>query len=217
MCSIFVYSSCAGAQDTTPTPPTKPSTSATLDITDLKIQMAESSLKVNPTLRGVAELASALESYLTKNCFGNLLQTLQYDGPLTDSDCIVRLDRLFQVYPDNPVGVCLRDGLGAKSCRDAYRNQSLKKFSGGSDLKSIPDPALKVGLSAADTTKINALSETLRNVNAEYQGATTDEEKQKLEQQLVLLEVDEDFLHMNTAVYYHLEHFLPKLLLKNPY
>jgi hypothetical protein len=179
VCATLVWSAHVRAQDTTPTAPTKPTASTTLDITDLKIQMAESSLKVNPTLRGVAELASALESYLTKNCFGNLLQTLQYDGPLTDPDCIVRMDRLFQVYPDNPVGVCLRDGLGAQTCRDAYRNQSLKKFTGGSDLKSIPDPALKVGLSAADTAKINALSETLRNVNAEYQRATTDEEKQK--------------------------------------
>jgi hypothetical protein len=175
----LTVSSPVSAEDPSPTPAVKPTQAAVLDLTDLKIQMSEGSLKVNPTLRSLAELSSALETYLTKNCFGDLLKTLTYQGPPTNPDCIARMERLFEIYPENPVAVCLRDGLEAQTCRDAYRNQSLKKFSGGGDLKSIPDPALKVGLSAADNSKIKALSETLMNVNRGYQQATTDEEKQK--------------------------------------
>jgi hypothetical protein len=173
-----LVSSCL-AQQATQTPPAQPTANTSLDILDLKIQMAESSLRINPTLRSIAELSSALESYLTRNCFGNLLQTLSYEGPPTNPDCIARMDRLFEIYPENPVALCLRDGMEAQSCRDAYRNQSLKEFSGGSDLKTIPDPALKVGLSAADTSKIKALSESIRDVNHAYQSATTDDEKYK--------------------------------------
>jgi len=160
--------------------PTGTDLRSALNINDLAISMAESSLKLNPSLRLVAELSSALEAYLTKNCFGNLLQTLQYEGPPTNPDCIARMERLFEVYPDNPVAVCLRDGIEAKSCADAYRNQRTEAFRNAyASLKEIPDPALKVGLSAADTTKMRALEETLRNVNSDYQKATTDEQKYK--------------------------------------
>jgi hypothetical protein len=151
-----------------------------LNINDLAISMAESSLKLNPSLRLVAELSNALEAYLTKNCFGDLLQTLRYEGPPTNPDCIARMERLFEVYPDNPVAVCLRDGIEAKSCADAYRNQRTEAFRDSyASITEIPDPALKVGLTAADNTKLRALEETLRNVNADYQKATTDEQKAK--------------------------------------
>jgi hypothetical protein len=150
-----------------------------LNVTDLKISMAESSLKLNPTLRSVAELSSALEGYLTTHCFGDVLRTLKYDGPPTDPTCISRMERLLEIYPNNPVAVCLRDGMSAQSCSDAYHSQSLKRFSGGSSIEDVPDPALKVGLSAEDTNKLRALSETLRNVNDDYQRAQNDSDKQK--------------------------------------
>jgi hypothetical protein len=172
----------AHAQEQQPAPAGAPATDlhSALNINDLAISMAESSLKLNPSLRLVAELSSALEAYLTKNCFGNLLQTLRYEGPPTNPDCITRMERLFEVYPDNPVAVCLRDGIEAKSCADAYRNQRIEAFRDSySSIAEIPDPALKVGLSAADTTKLRALEETLRNVNSDYQKAKTDEQKYK--------------------------------------
>jgi hypothetical protein len=151
-----------------------------LNINDLAISMAESSLKLNPSLRLVAELSSALEAYLTKNCFGNLLQTLKYEGSPTNPDCIARMERLFEVYPNNPVAVCLRDGIEAKSCTDAYRNQRTEAFRDTySSITEIPDPALKVGLSAGDNEKLRALEQTLRNVNSDYQKAKTDEQKAK--------------------------------------
>jgi hypothetical protein len=173
-----------GQQQQTAQPaPAAPATTdlrSALNINDLAISMAESSLKLNPSLRLVAELSNALEAYLTKNCFGNLLQTLRYEGPPTNPDCIARMERLLEVYPDNPVAVCLRDGIEAKSCTDAYRNQRTEAFRDSyASITEIPDPALKVGLTAADNAKLRALEETLRNVNADYQKAATDEQKAK--------------------------------------
>ena len=150
-----------------------------LDVNELKIAMAESSLRVNPSLRTVADLSAALERYLNSHCMGNLPQTLKYDGSPTDPDCTARVDRLLEIYPNNPVALCVRDGIGAQTCIDAYRNQKMVAFSGGSTYDEIPDPALKVGLSAEDAKKLTALRETLFGVNQKYQAAKTDEEKQK--------------------------------------
>jgi hypothetical protein len=150
-----------------------------LDVNELKIAMAESSLRVNPSLRTVADLSAALERYLTSHCMGNLLQSLAYEGPPSDPECQARMERLLEIYPQNPVALCVRDGIAAPSCTDAYRNQKMVAFSGSSSYEDIPDPALKVGLSAEDTKKLAALRQTLSDVNQRYQAANSDTDKQK--------------------------------------
>jgi len=150
-----------------------------LSITDLKIEMAESTWKVRQTLPVLAELANALEGYLNQNCFGNMPQTLAYAGPPTNPDCIARMERLLDLYPNNPVATCLRDGIEAQSCSDAYRGQSMKQFVPSSSVENTPDPALRVGLSAQDNEKLKAINETLSKVNTDYQSATTNVDKQK--------------------------------------
>jgi hypothetical protein len=161
-----------------PAPAKKIDLDKALDVNELKIAMAESSLRVNHSLRTIADLSAALERHLNAHCMGTLLQTLQYDGAPTDPDCIARMDRLLEIYPDNPVAICVRDGIGAQSCVDAYRNQNTVAFAGGSTYDEIPDPALKVGLSAEDSKKLTALRQTLFEVNQRYQAATTDADKQ---------------------------------------
>lgn len=158
---------------------TQPSLRSALSITDLKIEMAESGWKVKPTLQKLAELANALETYLNENCFGDILKTLSYAGPPTNPDCIARMERLLDLYPGNPVATCLRDGIEAQSCSDAYRGQSMKQFSASRGEEDDPDPALRVGLSAQDVDKLRAINETLGNLNKDYQKSSTDEEKQK--------------------------------------
>jgi hypothetical protein len=161
-----------------PTVPTQ-SLQKALSITDLKIEMAESSWKIKPTLRALTELANALEQYLNENCFGDMLKTLSYVGPPTNPDCLMRMERLLDIYPENPVATCLRDGIEAQSCSDAYRGQSMTQFSSATSSEDAPDPALRVGLSAQDNEKLRAINETLSNVNRDYQRSTTDAEKQK--------------------------------------
>lgn len=156
-----------------------PSLQQALSISDLKIEMAESSWKIKPSLRALTELANALEGFLNENCFGSMLKTLSYEGPPTNPDCIARMERLLDIYPDNPVATCLRDGIEAQSCSDAYRGQSMKQFLASTSVEDAPDPALRVGLSAQDKEKLRAINDTLGSVNKDYQSASTDEEKQK--------------------------------------
>jgi hypothetical protein len=150
-----------------------------LSVTELKIEMAESSWKIKRSLRNLTELANALETYLNENCFGDMLKTLTYVGPPTNPDCLTRMDRLLDIYPDNPVATCLRDGIEAQSCGDAYRGQSMKQFSPSTSEEDVPDPALRVGLSGQDVQKLRAINETLSNINKDYQRASTDDDKQK--------------------------------------
>ena len=163
----------------TPASPIEAPPADPLDITDLKIEMAESGLAVSPSLAKIADLSNALEAYLNRNCFGDLLKTLSYEGPPTDPKCIARMERLFEIYPENPVATCLRDGIKAASCRDAYQKQRFEEFKDSSSSKNLLDAALKVGLSANDQKKVRALQDTLSNVNKDYQSAKSAEDKQK--------------------------------------
>jgi hypothetical protein len=170
------------AQSSAATPKTNASIQSlqkALSVNELKIEMAESSWKIKRSLRNLTELANALEAYLNENCFGDMLKTLSYAGPPTNPDCLARMDRLLDIYPDNPVATCLRDGIEAQSCSDTYRGQSMKQFSPSTSEEDVPDPALRVGLSAQDVQKLRAINETLSNINKDYQTASTDDEKQK--------------------------------------
>ncbi len=151
---------------------------STLDVDDLKIAMAESSLQVNPSLRTTSELVSALESTISRTCFGDTLRTLKYEGSPTDPNCLTKMERLLKLYPESPVGICLRDGFQAESCVNAYQNQVFAPYGGGSEALNLQDPALKVGLSKRENAKLSALSATLEDVNKRYQAAKTDSEKQ---------------------------------------
>jgi hypothetical protein len=181
----LVVATCAPAQgqnDQEQKPPQSQgqskSTVSTLDVDDLKVAMAESSLQVNPSLRTTSELVSALESTISKTCFGDALRTLRYEGSPTDPNCLAKMERLLQLYPESPVGICLRDGFQAESCVTAYQNQTFAPYGGGSGSESLQDPALKVGLSKRERDKLSSLSATLDDVNKRYQAAKTDSEKQ---------------------------------------
>jgi hypothetical protein len=151
---------------------------STLDVDDLKVAMAESSLQVNPSLRTTSELVSAIESTISRSCFGDTLRTLKYEGSPTDPICLGKMERLLTIYPESPIGLCLRDGFQAESCVNAYQNQIFAPYRGGPELQDLQDPALKVGLSKRESAKLSALSSTLEDVNKRYQAAKTDSEKQ---------------------------------------
>jgi hypothetical protein len=145
-------------------------------INELKIQMAESSLRLRPSQRATVDLITALEEFLNASCMGKLPQTLSYNGNPTDPTCIARMRRVLEINPGNPVGVCVRDGISAQTCVAAYNGQQLRGFWGSSSSEDI-DPALRVGLSANDTDKLSKIEESLSSVDNKYRSATTDEEK----------------------------------------
>lgn len=160
-------------------PPQTTNLRQALSITDLTIEMAESTWKVRPTLQSLSELVNALEKNLNSRCFGDMLRKLSYEGPPTDPDCLARMERLLDLYPGNPVATCLRDGIESQSCSDAYRGQSMKSFSSSWSPEETPDPALRVGLSRQDQEKLRAINETLLSINKDYQQSKTNMEKQK--------------------------------------
>lgn len=172
----------AVAEPPTSAPAPRPSSSPAppSDLTEIKIQMAEARLKLVQSDRNLNALVSALEEFINRSCFSDLTKTLKYDGPPTDPVCIARMEQLLEVNPDNPVGLCLRDGIDAKSCFDAYKTQQVVEYyESESLLADLPDPSLKVGLSAAETERIKVQREMLSNINKQYSGAATDEQKGK--------------------------------------
>lgn len=167
----------------TPTAPkkvvAKGDISAAVGLNEIKLEMAESRFKLSQSPKAINDLLNALEEYLTANCMEKILQTLSYAGNPTDPTCIARMGRLLEINPTNPVAICVRDGIGAKSCAEAYQSQVVAPIHSVSSAADI-DPALKVGLSAATIERIKKVEETLNEVNQKYQAATEPEEKRTL-------------------------------------
>ena len=158
--------------------PSGPALKEVLNVTELKIAMAESQLKLRQSDSAASELIAALEESLTTTCFGNIAKTLTYSGPPTDPLCLERMERLLQVNPDNPVGLCLRDGIEADSCKEAFRKQRLVSFSSSS--MPDPDPALKLGLSNYERSLMEKLQQDLKPLDTQWAEAKTDEERDAL-------------------------------------
>jgi hypothetical protein len=146
-----------------------------LDINELKIEMAESQLKVRASDKASSELITYLEEFLNSKCLGSVTSTLTYSGNPTDPLCLSRLNRLTQLNPDNPVALCVRDGFAAQSCIEAYRKQRLVAFS-GSNMEDV-DPALKVGLSSYERSLLEKIKQDLQPLDSQWAAASSPEEK----------------------------------------
>jgi hypothetical protein len=149
-------------------------------VLELRIQMAENSLKFVNNTANLTELISALEDYLNGKCFGDLFKTLDYKGPPTDPTCVAYMDRLFQLNPDNPAATCLRDGISAQSCADAYQNQKTVIYYSGAHDTEMRSSALKAGIPAAEIERLSKLTLTLKEVNSKYQSTEDLDEKSRL-------------------------------------
>jgi hypothetical protein len=152
--------------------------SGAVGLNELKIEMAETRLKLTASPKIMSDLASALEEYLNTTCMGKLPQTLSYAGNPSDPTCIARMQRLLEINPGNPVAICVQEGIASKQCIDAYQNQPIWIVYPSS--KDEVDPALKVGLSAASLERIAKVEESLKDVNMKYQQAETPDEKRAL-------------------------------------
>jgi hypothetical protein len=149
-------------------------------VSELRIEMAENSLKFVNNMVSLTELISALEDYVNGKCFGALFKTLDYKGPPTDPTCVGYMERLFQLNPDNPAATCLRDGIAAQSCIDAYLNQKTATYYPGTYDAEVRSPALKAGMSAAEVERLSKLTLILKDVNSKYQSTQEVEEKSRL-------------------------------------
>ena len=163
----------------TPVPQKADNISRAVGLNELKIEMAETRLKLVKDPKIISDLASALEEYLNTTCMAKLPQTLSYAGNPSDPTCIARVQQLLELNPGNPVAICVQEGIAAKPCIDAYQKQTIVIIypsSKGDDL----DPALKVGLSAVTMDRIAKVEESLQSVNTKYQQTLTPDEKREL-------------------------------------
>jgi hypothetical protein len=156
------------------------SLASALGVAELKLQMAESTYKLRPSLKTLSEYVVSLEEITNTTCLKTLPRTLVYNGQPTDPNCIALMEKLFKLYPEDPVATCVRDGIEAKSCITAYGNQETIAYDGSLSESELPDPALKVGLSKAEVDRLDFLSQTLTELDVRYRAAATPQEKHKL-------------------------------------
>jgi hypothetical protein len=64
-----------------------------LGLPEIKVEMAESRLKLNPSPQALNDLVIALEELLNSKCMTKLPQTLTYPGNPSDPICIARMQR----------------------------------------------------------------------------------------------------------------------------
>jgi|LauGreDrversion4_2_1035121.scaffolds.fasta_scaffold56273_2 hypothetical protein len=162
-----------------PAPQKADNISRAVGMNELKIEMAETRLKLSKDPKIISDLASALEEYLNSTCMAKLPQTLSYAGNPSDPTCIARMQRLLEINPGNPVAICVQEGIASKPCIDAYQNQTIVVIypsSKGDDL----DPVLKVGIPAVTMERIAKVEGSLQEVNAKYQQTLTPDEKKAL-------------------------------------
>jgi hypothetical protein len=142
--------------------------------------MAETTYKLRPSLKTLSQYVVALEEISNTTCLKNLPRTLVYKGTPTDPKCIELMEKVLQLYPEDPVGICIRDGIEAPSCTSAYGNQETVAYDSSLADADLPDPALKVGLSKPEVDRLEFLQQTLAELDGRYRSATTPPEKHKL-------------------------------------
>jgi hypothetical protein len=147
-----------------------------LNLTEFKIEMGQTTVRVNPSDKNVSDLIAALEEYLNTTCLESLLKTLKYEGNPTDPLCIERTQQLLTLNPDNPVALCVRDGIDAPTCRESYPRQRLVPYTSSSVVTDI-DPTLKVGLSAQENAMLAKLQQDLRPLDGQWAAAQTEADK----------------------------------------
>jgi hypothetical protein len=167
----------------TPTPqpsaPARPGLSQALGINELKLEMAESTYKLRPSLQTLSDVVSALEDIINSKCLSQLPRTLAYKGNPTEPTCIQLMERLLELHPENPVALCLRDGIEAPSCVEAYARQTSVVYDPSLHASIVTEPALRVGLSRPELDKIAQISDSLSNLNQQYQATQEPKEKQR--------------------------------------
>lgn len=179
--SGFAQSSLA---EPTPTPqaqsrPTRPGLAQALGISELKLQMAESTYKLRPSIKTLSDVVSSLEDIINATCLAQVPRTLSFNGKPSDPTCVGLMERILELHPENPVGLCLRDGIEAPSCTNAYAKQVTTTYSSSIHESVLSDPSMRIGLTREENEKLVRLSEGLSNLNQRYQSTQDLGEKQQ--------------------------------------
>ena len=158
--------------------------SAIFNVSDLSLEMAEATYKLSKNQKSLGDLVSALETYLNQSCMRDLPTTLIYKGSPTDPICFQRMQHLLSIHANNPVGICVRDGINADSCITAFNSQVVKIYDYSQDTDTdLVDPLLKAGLPSTELEKITQLQGRLNEIKGMDPAILADEDKDKLKKE----------------------------------
>lgn len=160
-----------------------------LDVSGLTLEMTESSYKLTPSPKTLSELIAALERFLANKCVSEeIFRSLKYDGNPSDPLCKSRMDRLLALHPQNPVGICLRDGLDSETCRSAAQQQLVAVYDGSQDTETeLLDPQLKAGLPGKVRARLEQQRAQVKQLNQSFGLAQTPEQKDEIKGQIYLV------------------------------
>ena len=125
--------------------PSSPRPSKPMEMTALRLSMAESAFALDPSLENRANLILARERLVEDTCMPRLTQTLQHLGMNSLPEpqraaCRKELFGVFALDGASPVGFCARDGIDSPNCLAAYKNQVSGSYGGGYQAPSSPEP-----------------------------------------------------------------------------
>jgi hypothetical protein len=120
--------------------PSKP-----MEMSALRLSMAESAFALDPSLENRANLILARERLVEDSCMPKLTQSLQHPGmnalpPPMREACRKELFAVFALDGATPVGFCARDGIDSPNCAAAYKNQNSGSYGGGYQAPAAPEP-----------------------------------------------------------------------------
>ena len=98
------------------------------ELIDLRIQMAESGYDLQKTPENFSTMVVGYEDMVSALCMPELHESLFHGANPTEPNCRRYLDKLLELFPDDPVGICARDGIDSQNCYDQFAYQQIDTY-----------------------------------------------------------------------------------------
>ncbi len=126
-----------------PSPTPLPPLSKAVENLRWEASLAENSYGIDKSEGATLALIVAYERVLGPLCMPELHRTLSYKGPPTDPRCLEYIEKIVAIDPANPLVLCARDGIDARSCRSAFAAQQIEAFIPGRTTTAMSTTAPK--------------------------------------------------------------------------
>lgn len=89
----------------------------------LSLEMSEALYDKTPNDENLRSMLTDLEQVLTKGCFRDMSSTLNFAGGSSVAECNRIVAKILRFDPQNPVAICVRDGIDAPACQETSAAQ----------------------------------------------------------------------------------------------
>ena len=132
LCNLSLLDSFAQEQTPAPSPlsvtPVTRSPLTSRELIDLRIQMAESGYDLQKTPENFSTMVVGYEDMVSALCMSGLHESLFHAANPTEPNCRRYLDKLLELFPEDPVGMCARDGIDSRNCYDQFAYQQVDTY-----------------------------------------------------------------------------------------